>query len=87
MTVTGATPQVVVDAESSLDGAAGVALNSGSVTVYVGGDDMTVGNVATHAFAVAAGGIVDFDLVAGEQLFACVAAGSGTLSILANRLK
>lgn len=87
VTVTGASPQVIADAESSLDGASGSVLNSGAQAIFLGGDDMTVGNVATKGFSVAVGASVDFDLVAGEQLFACVSSGSGQASILANRMK
>lgn len=85
-TITGATPAVVESAVASFDGASVTVQNTGSVTVFVGGADMTVANSATHGFALAAGAGMDLDMASGDVLYACVASGSGQLSVFATKV-
>lgn len=80
------TPAKALDGSSSSDGASGSVLNSGVTTVYVGGDDLTSGSVATTGFALPAGASIDVDLVYGEVLWVVAATGTGTLSVLAGKV-
>lgn len=87
VTVTGANPQIVLDAGKSDDGISATVQNTGGTTVYVGGDDMTNANYATHGFPLVAGTGLDFDGAYGDSLYAFVpSSGTTTLSYLASKV-
>lgn len=88
VTVTGANPQLLLDATKSDDGISATVQNTGSTTVYVGGNDMTNANYATHGFPLIAGAGIDFDGANNDDsLYAFVpASGTGTLSYVASRV-
>lgn len=86
-TINGTNPQLVFDASKSQDGVSGTVNNAGGTTVYVGGDDMTNANYATHGFPLIAGAGIDFDGAFGDSLYAYVPSnGTGTLNTLGSKL-
>lgn len=88
VTVTGANPQLLLDATKSDDGISATVQNTGSATAYLGGSDMTNANYATHGFPLIAGAGLDFDGANNDDsLYAFVpSSGTTTLNYIASKV-
>lgn len=81
---TAATALTGTDADNSLyPGRSILVKNPGSVTVYLGGSDVTADTVAaTGGYPLAPGESLPFDSPAGEVLYGIVAASTSTVNVL-----
>lgn len=83
------TPVAAVDGSNSIDGARASITNVDDATsVFVGGDDMTSANAATHGLEIIAGaGLDDIELADGEIMWAVTLAGSSSLAVAASGIR
>lgn len=79
--VVATTPVIAVDASKSLDGAKGSISNIGTISIYIGGDDMTSANATTNGVEIPAGsGMDEINLVSGEVAYVVTTGGSSTMA-------
>ena len=72
---------VTTTATKLISNVRGAALVKGTADMYLGGDDVTTAN----GFLLATGDVYALDLAGDDGLYAVVASGTATASVLSNR--